>query len=150
MCLRRGKAGGGPTLYSRYRESSEVSAGFGHTPSVTRTALLLFLVALAAPVAHAREGAGAVRTAPTLRIVGPMLKGQGFRAHEVVRVTFSASGMRSARLVRAGATGSFLTHVPVLGPCAGTLVIVSRGRTGDQARLRVLSKSCGPALGPAG
>jgi hypothetical protein len=79
-----------------------------------------------------------------------MLKGQGFRAHEVVRVTFSASGMRSARLVRAGATGSFLTRVPVLGPCAGTLVIVSRGRTGDQARLRVLSKSCGPALGPAG
>ena len=111
--------------------------------------MLLCLGALAAPGAFGQEAAGAVTTTPTLRIVGPMVNGRGFRAHEVVRVTFSASGVRSARLVRAGATGSFLTRVPVLGPCAGTLIVVSRGRTGDQARLRVLSKSCGPALGPA-
>jgi hypothetical protein len=115
-----------------------------------RTALLLLLAALVAAGVYGREATGAVRTTPTLRIVGPMLKGQGFSAREAVRVTFSASGVRSARLVRAGASGSFLTRVPVLGPCAGTLIVVARGRTGDQARLRLLSKSCGPALGPAG
>jgi hypothetical protein len=70
---------------------------------VKRTALLLLLVALAAG-ACGREATGAVRITPTLRIVGPMLKGQGFRAREAVRVTFSASGVRSARLVRAGAS----------------------------------------------
>jgi hypothetical protein len=121
---------------------------------VKRTALLLLLLlllaALAAAGVYGREATAAVRITPTLRIVGPMLKGQGFRAREAVRVTFSASGGRSARLVRAGASGSFLTRVPVLGPCAGMLIVVARGRTGDQARLRVLSKSCGPALGPAG
>jgi hypothetical protein len=117
---------------------------------VKRTALLLLLAALAAAGMYAREATSAVRIAPTLRIVGPMLKGQGFGAREAVRVTFSASGVRSARLVRAGPSGSFLTRVPVLGPCAGTLIVVARGRTGDRATLRLLSKTCGPALGPAG
>jgi len=124
--------------------------GFGHTPSVKRIALLLLLAALATAGMYGREATGSIRIAPTLQIVGPMVKGQGFGAREAVRVSFSAEGVRFARLVRAGPSGAFLTRVPVLGPCAGTLMVVARGRTGDQARLRLLSKSCGPALGPAG
>ena len=61
-------------------------------------------------------------------------------------MSWVVSGERSARSVHSSAAGAFSVTI-ARGKCAGTILVVARGTSGDGARLRLPQKTCGPALG---
>lgn len=85
----------------------------------------------------------------TLRLVdtAPLkLRGRGFLARERVRITVSAQG-RTTRRVIAGANGSFVVAFSdfVLDRCHG-LTVVAVGAGGSRASLKLPQPQCPPRL----
>jgi hypothetical protein len=108
--------------------------------------------ALTAGVAAAALAVGAA-SAPraTLRVsVGDPIhvRGEHFRARELVRVTIAYADVRKARTVRTTRLGTFDASFDVALPldrCTDSLEATAAGARGDSAREKLPQRACPPA-----
>jgi len=112
---------------------------------------LIVLTALVLAVSATAMGAGdgATPSRAALRLVdrAPLkLRGRGFHARELVRVTISVE-RRTTKRVRATAAGSFLVTFPgVLVDRCNALTAFAVGARGSRASLKLPQPLCPPRL----
>jgi hypothetical protein len=137
-----------PTLERAFREARlgciTWSVGFPRLRS--RGWIVLAVVFAALTFAGTPVTAAVVR--PVLRIgADNAVRGSHFRAHELIRVVFTADARlsrRQVRLVRASAAGSFAALVPSLTGSCAILQIRASGSSGDVAAIALSRGLCPP------
>lgn len=88
---------------------------------------------------------------PALRVSGTdpvIVRGNGFRPSESVRVSFSAGAVKRVTHTRSSSRGLFTVKFNVAtpyDPCSGGLLITAHGGTGDRASLKLVPRACPPA-----
>ena len=104
-------------------------------------ALTVVTAVTASPLA--RPAVRFVRVQPTVVLVGTH-----FRARERVRLTLTAGATSRTRWARASATGAFRSDVGALPAdfdvCNDSLLVLARGRTGDEATAKYVARECPP------
>jgi hypothetical protein len=102
------------------------------------------LAALAAGATLVTGPAAARVPQPLLRLVGDGVRGSHFVPREVVRVTVSGLQSPQRLKLRATAAGTLSFALPMHDPCLESLVVLVRGASGDEVRLKLPQRACPP------
>ena len=95
--------------------------------------------------ATACAASSASSSKPQLKLVRGSVHGSHFAGSELVKIVFLGPAPRAQRRVHSTAAGAFSARVPAHDPCLGPIVVVARGASGDNARLKLPQRLCPPA-----